>query len=126
MHFGASLPNLSKRGGTMEIDVVQLIEVLEEQSVVYGTSDAPEHAVESIRLQLTANCLRRFRDTLISIANCQAGIASHAAQDALTKTGHCSHFNSVYRAGPGPNESDGVWFCHDCKKESDIRLMPFK
>jgi hypothetical protein len=109
----------------METGVTQLIEILEEQSVVYGTSDAPEHGVESIRLQLTANCLRGFRDTLIAIANCRGGVPSHQAQEALIKTGHCAHFNSVYHHR-GEDGDESKWRCNDCEKESDSRLASFE
>jgi hypothetical protein len=110
----------------MEIDVAGLIDTLDEQALLYGESDASEHRDEGLRLQVTANCLRRYRDTLVSIANCQAGMPSHAAQEALIKTGHCAHFNSVYRYREEGSHECSKWICHDCEKESDVRLMPFK
>lgn len=108
----------------MKIDVTKLINTLDEQALLYGESKATEHHDESIRLQLTANCLRKFRDTLISIANCQAGVASHTAKKTLIETGHCAHESSKFVVH---NEAQtSKWQCLACDKESDERLMPFE
>ena len=107
----------------MENNVEYLIEILDEQAVLFGESNAPEHQQEALRVQLTANCLRRYRDTLISIANCQGGVASHQAQDALVMTGHCGHFNRVFYSRNGLKD---YWHCRDCDKKTDELMVPFE
>jgi len=109
----------------MKINVTELIDTLEQQANLYGASDASEHQTEALRLQLTANCLRRYRDTLIQIARCQGGVPSFRAQDALKEMGHCSHAKSVYHYR-SEQDVDSKWKCHNCEKESDERLVPFE
>lgn len=106
----------------MTINVLELIDTLEQEATLYGESNAPEHELEAIRIQCTANVVRQFRDCLISIANCQAGVASHAAKDALTATGHCAHECCKFEADTEASK----WTCLICERESDERLMPFE
>ncbi len=108
----------------METNVTDLIEILDERVAVCGVSAAPEHQQEALQMQLTANCLRRFRDTLISIANCQVGIASHKASTDLLETGHCAHESCKFESDADAKIS--LWPCLNCGKESDQCLMPFE
>ncbi len=108
----------------MEINVVQLIDTLDEQALLYGESEAKEAGAEALRLQVTANCLRRYRDTLISIANCVTLHASHAAQNALTETGHCAHASGKFESNH--EDKTSRWTCLDCGKVSEQRLVPFE
>lgn len=108
----------------METNVTELIEALDDQATLFGESGIPNQQEEVLRLQLTANCLRRFRDTLISIANCQAGIASHTARKDLLDTGHCAHDSCKFESDAKAKTS--FWSCLNCKKESDERLVPFE
>lgn len=110
----------------MNSTVNNLIEHYVVEADLFDALGEPDSAEIGARMKLTACVLKEFRDTLMAVARNQGGMASHQAQEVLTKTGHCSHFNSVCRAGPGPNESGGSWICHDCKKESGERLMPFE
>ena len=108
----------------MENDVLNLIESLEQEALLYGESKAPEHVNESVRAQTTANYLRRYRDVLISIAQCTAGVASLAAQDALIATGHCAHASGKFESN---NEAKTQqWLCLGCGKVSEQRLVPFE
>jgi len=97
-----------------------VVDELDTQATICDEVGEPGSYEMGLRFQFAANSLRKFRDTLISIANCQAGIASHAAEVALTDTGLCAHVNQVYRAGPG------FWCCRDCEKESGEKMVPFQ
>lgn len=108
----------------MENKVTKLINALDEQATALGESVARIHVDEGLRLQVTANCLRRYRDTLISIANCQAGVASHTAKKDLIETGHCEHESSKFESNQ--EEKTRRWTCLICGKESDERLVPFE
>lgn len=84
-------------------------------------------------LRDAANLIRKFQTTLISVAQCQNGIASHQAQEVLQETGHCYHFNQTYRA-ESVVRSDlgcaspvhGTWHCSDCGGESSEKLVPYQ
>lgn len=108
----------------MKYDVQELIDGLDELATLQDEAKTPDHLTAALHFQLASNCLRRYRDTLISIANCQNGIASHQAQGALTSTGHCSHFNNTYRAQLSGKAN--AWFCSDCGRASPERLVPFE
>ncbi len=110
----------------MKWQVNELIDALSGDANFYAESDNAEHRELATRFDLTAKCLLAFQNTLLSIARNQNGIPAHQAQDVLKETGHCGHISCVYRAGSGPNESRGFWICHDCKKESCERLVPFE
>lgn len=108
----------------MTITTLELIEGLEAESI---SADCVSSRVSVAnerdrRLQIAANTLRRFRDTLISIANCQNSIASDRAHAVLIETGECAHFNAVYHH----NAEHPQWVCHDCGRESDERIGPFE
>lgn len=108
----------------MTITTLELIEGLENESIAVSASDRVSFENDrEKRLQITANTLRRFRDTLISIANCRNGMASHQAQDALIETGECAHFNSVFHFR---GDGNGKYVCHDCNRESDERIGAFE
>ncbi len=73
---------------------------------------------------LTVQTLRAFRDTLISIARCQNGLASHQAQDVLKELGYCDHSKAVFHAAPTRDFPEG-WYCADCDKTFTDRLVPY-
>lgn len=109
----------------MENNVTYLIDVLDEQAMLFRGSGAPEHEQEALRLQMTANCLRKYRETLIRIANNQGGMSSHQAKETLTQCGDCAHLNLDYVYSTDDDQRG--WTCADCGKrsESDKVLMPF-
>ena len=109
----------------MKIDGPQLIEDLEGEAIFYA--EASDKTMREIgeRLTLTVAMVGNFRDALVAIANCQAGLSSHAAQHVLTMSGYCAHFDSKFTLNTS-DESKSGWKCSDCGKESDVRLMPFK
>jgi hypothetical protein len=111
----------------MSISTLELIESLENESIAADcVSSRVSIANERERtLQIAANTLRQFRDTLISIANCQHGGERMQAQDVLIETGECAHFNSVYGYHKGRGKSS-KWVCRDCGRETDERLGPFE
>ncbi len=120
----------------MTISTLELIESLENESLaisaghhafyVSAKKELQKHEREK-ELQITANTLRRFRDTLISIAKCQGGIGSHQASDALRKAGYCAHAGQTYvsitkQAAKNPGE----FTCHKCRAHSVEKLVPFQ
>ncbi len=109
----------------MTISTVDIIEALENESIAVSASNRLFKNQRAKELQITANTLRRFRDTLISIANCRNGIASHQAQAVLIETGECAHFNSTYTLDV-MDESKTGWECPDCGKESAERIGAFE
>lgn len=109
----------------MTISTVEIIEHLDSEAIIYDELGESGSYEEGIQLQITANTLRRFRDTLISIANCRNGVASHQAQAALIETGECAHFNSTYTLD-AMDESKTGWHCNDCGKESAERPGAFE
>lgn len=109
----------------MGFKTTTMIEWLEAEAVAYGESPNPKDVGGELASQCTANRLRQFRDTLISIANCRNGVASHQAQATLIETGECAHFNSVYHYR-GEDGDESAWRCHDCDRESINRLGAFE
>ncbi len=109
----------------------ELIDALMCEAVFYLESQLKDRREFGTRLQLTATVLEKFRDTLISIAQCQGDIASHQAQDVLKEAGYCYHEPQTYRADPiddayQPADMPGRWTCGDCGKSNIHRLVPYR
>ena len=109
----------------MDKSVNKQIEELQNDFLYYSEIETVEGAEIALTAKRRADTLTLLRDTLISIATNQAGIASHTAKDALQKVGLCYHVNQIYKGGPGSNEAGGYWRCADCSEMSAERLEPF-
>ncbi len=71
-----------------------------------------------------ADTLTLMRDTLISIAMNQGGLASHTAQDALRKVGLCYHFTQDYFYDSTSEDHTG-YSCTECHRFSKEKMEPF-
>lgn len=99
-----------------------LIEKYEDEAVACDESGYPTTALEA---QLTANVLTRWRDCLILIAECQGGVASHQAQEALKAYGYCNHSRAIYHDTQITARITG-WTCPDCGRIDGERLVAYK
>lgn len=109
----------------MEIDGQKIIEELDGEAMIYSEESDPTLREVGERLSLTVSMLRNFRDSLISIALTQGGIAAHQAQDVLKKSGYCYHFNSTFLAEIEGKRS-AAWHCQDCGRIDAARLVPYR
>jgi len=108
-------------------NVEELIDALHGEACFYTDSSDKGLIAIGNRLQITANVMEGFRDTLISIALNQNGMASHQAQNTLKMSGYCYHFNTIFSSettGKFPREA--YWLCQDCHKESAERPVAYR
>ncbi len=110
----------------MERNTEELIKELDDETNWFIECRSKDLQEVGLRYRATANVLRQFRDTLISIALCQNGVPSHQAQESLKNAGYCYHFNSVYRYREEKGHEGSTWICHDCQTESDKRPVPYR
>jgi len=68
-------------------NTTESIEYLQGEAALLDEVDLLSAQTNGAELRLAATILTDYRDTLVRIAKCQAGIASHEAQDALAATG---------------------------------------
>lgn len=68
-------------------NTIESIEYLRSEAAFLDEVDLLSAQINKDELQKAAQILTDYRDTLVRIAKCQAGIASHEAQDALAATG---------------------------------------
>ena len=97
----------------------ELIEYLEGEAAMCEETDKLSWQHNAAEIRRVAVQLKLFRDTLIKIAQCQNGMASHQAQEVLKETGHCYHGNQTYYSNIDRHQ------CHDCGRARPDRLVPY-
>lgn len=104
----------------------KMIEELKRQASAERMTGAPGHNEFELLFDSAASVLTNFRDTLISIANCQGPVPSHQARDVLEGAGLCAHTGSVYRAPSNLLRAEGKHICHKCGQTDSVQLVPFQ
>lgn len=103
------------------------IDELEDRARCLDEVGEPGSYECGMRMQFAVNTLTNFRDTLISIANCQGAIPSHQARDVLIQAGLCDHGGLVYStADVRDRKRVAPFVCHKCGLSGDERPVPFQ
>jgi len=97
---------------------------LQNDFVYFGEVETAEGQEVALKAKHRGDTLTLVRDTLISIAMNQSGLASHAAQDALGRVGLCYHFTQDYLHDTH-DESVCGYTCTECRKFSKEKMEPF-
>ncbi len=108
----------------MNKPVNEQIEALNIDFVFYSEIETEKAEQLALTAKDHADNLTLMRDTLISIAMNQSGLASHSAQDALRKVGLCYHFMQDYFYDTHDEDHTG-YSCTECHKFSKGKMEPF-
>lgn len=102
----------------------ETIDQLKADAAIFDQLAEPGSADLGEKYRYGGKALELFRDTLISIANCEHGLASTQAQNILDEAGLCGHVGSVYRAATA--DTMGIHICHNCGVTGRKLLVPYR